>query len=57
MRAEKRYLRKDGGPIWADLTIALACDSLGMPMYEIAVFDDITPHKQAEERIQRITTA
>jgi diguanylate cyclase (GGDEF)-like protein/PAS domain S-box-containing protein len=54
VRSEKRYQRKDGETVWVALTVALARDAGGSPMYEIAVFDDISAHKLSEERIQRI---
>src|SRR5687768_2717960 len=47
-RFEKRYVRADGRVMWADVAIALVRDVFGMPLYEIAVFDDITERKQAE---------
>ncbi|HJT60320.1 MAG TPA: PAS domain S-box protein [Burkholderiales bacterium] len=47
-RFEKRYLRKDGSVVWCDLAIALVRDVFGMPLYEIAVFDDITERKKSE---------
>jgi len=51
-RFEKRYLRKDGTVIWCDIAIALVRDVFGMPLYEIAVFDDITERKDAEAALQ-----
>ncbi len=45
---EKRYLRADGRTVWVDLTVALARGGDGAPLYEIAVFDDITERKHAE---------
>ncbi|MGQ0508973.1 MAG: diguanylate cyclase domain-containing protein [Betaproteobacteria bacterium] len=54
IRAEKRYLHKNGEIVWVALTVALARDAGGEPMYEIAVFDDITVHKLSEARIQRV---
>jgi diguanylate cyclase (GGDEF)-like protein/PAS domain S-box-containing protein len=50
MRFEKRYLRKDGSVAWMDVTVALARDADGKPQYEIAVMDDVTERKRAEER-------
>jgi PAS domain S-box-containing protein len=47
-RFEKRYLRRDGSVVWCDLAIALVRDAAGMPLYEIAVFDDITERKKSE---------
>ena len=51
-RFEKRYLRKDGAVVWCDIAIALVRDVFGMPLYEIAVFDDITERKAAEAALQ-----
>ena len=45
---EKRYLRPDGRTVWVDLAVALARGAEGAPLYEIAVFDDITERKNAE---------
>jgi len=45
---EKRYLRRDGTPFWVDLTIGLVRNARGEPLYEIAVFNDITERKEAE---------
>jgi PAS domain S-box-containing protein len=45
---EKRYLRADGRTVWVDLAVALARSAEGAPLYEIAVFDDITERKNAD---------
>jgi PAS domain S-box-containing protein len=52
---EKRYLRKDGSAVWVDLTVALVRDAEGRPQYEIAVFDDITERKRADEALRQQT--
>jgi diguanylate cyclase (GGDEF)-like protein/PAS domain S-box-containing protein len=52
MRAQKRYLRKDGTPAWVELTIALARDAESNPLYEIAVVEDITERKSAESALR-----
>jgi PAS domain S-box-containing protein len=49
---EKRYRRKDGATVWADLTVAVARDGDGRPLYEIAVFDDITERVNADEALR-----
>ena len=49
---EKRYLRKDGGTVWVDLTVALVRDAEQRPLYEIAVFDDITERKAADAALR-----
>jgi len=52
VRFEKRYLRKNGTPVWVELAVALARDPHGHPQYEIAIFDDITERKRAEEALR-----
>ena len=49
---EKRYRRKDGETVWVDLTVALVRDGDGQPLYEIAVFDDITERKAADAALR-----
>jgi len=53
VRLEKRYLRKDGETVWVDLAIALVRGPDGKPLYEIAIFDDITPRKDAEHALHQ----
>ncbi len=45
---EKRYLRKDGGIVWINLTVALVRRSDGSPDYFISVVEDIHRRKDAE---------
>jgi len=52
VRFEKRYVRKNGSVVWVNLGVALVRDRAGTPQYEIAMFDDITERKQAEERLR-----
>ncbi|HEX6691951.1 MAG TPA: PAS domain S-box protein [Burkholderiales bacterium] len=51
-RFEKRYIRGDGAVVWCELAIALVRRADGTPRYEVAVFDDITERKQAEEELR-----
>jgi PAS domain S-box-containing protein len=53
VRLEKRYVRKDGSTVWVDLAIALVRAPEGRPLYEIAIFDDITPRKEAENALHQ----
>ena len=46
---EKRYLRKDGRLLWGALTASLVRDEAGGPTYFVAVIEDISARKQAEE--------
>jgi PAS domain S-box-containing protein len=46
---EKRYLRKDGGVVWANLMLSLLRSASGDPVHFVAVVEDITGQKRAEE--------
>lgn len=48
---EKRHLRKDGEPRWVRLTNSLVRNPNGDPQYTIAVAEDITQLKQAQESV------
>jgi diguanylate cyclase (GGDEF)-like protein/PAS domain S-box-containing protein len=52
LRLEKRYVRKDGCVVWAALTLSLERDAHGVPLYEIAVYDDVTARKAAEHALR-----
>src|SRR5438270_834170 len=52
VRFEKRYLKKGGSIVWADLAVAVARDAHGHPQYEVALFDDITARKAAEAALR-----
>lgn len=47
---EMRYQRKDESLIWVNLTVTLVRDPAGMPLYFLAVTEDITERKQAEQQ-------
>ncbi len=46
---EKRYLRKDGSPIWVNLTVSLVRTVVGTPHHTIGIIEDIHQRKQIEE--------
>ena len=46
---EKRYVRKDGSPVWVNLTVSLVRESSGEPRYFISVVEDISERKRVEE--------
>jgi PAS domain S-box-containing protein len=50
---EKRYIRKDGSLVWATLTGSLKRDRAGAPEYGIAVIEDISARKAAEEALRQ----
>jgi diguanylate cyclase (GGDEF)-like protein/PAS domain S-box-containing protein len=53
---EKRYLRKDGSTAWVSVNSSVARDGNGMPLYVIAMVEDITERKHAERRIRHLAT-
>ncbi len=49
---EKRYIRKDGTPVWARTTINVIRDEYGRPVRNIAVIQDLNARKEAEQALQ-----
>ncbi|MEX2174177.1 MAG: PAS domain S-box protein [Pirellulaceae bacterium] len=49
---EKRYLRPDGSVIWVKLSVTPMWQPGQPPDYQIAVVEDITQHKQAEDELR-----
>ena len=50
-RMEKRYVHKNGDPIWANLFVTTLRDENGIPHDIIGMAEDITKRKAAESRI------
>src|SRR5439155_12969125 len=48
---EKRFFRKDGELVWGRVVSALHRDADGEPKYSIAMVENITQRKLAEEQI------
>jgi PAS domain S-box-containing protein len=48
-RMQKRYLKKSGEIIWINLTASLIFDREGLPLYGIAMVEDITEIKRSQE--------
>jgi diguanylate cyclase (GGDEF)-like protein/PAS domain S-box-containing protein len=49
----KRYLRKGGQPVWVRLTVSLARDGAGEPLYDIAAFEDVSEDVRKERALKR----
>jgi diguanylate cyclase (GGDEF)-like protein/PAS domain S-box-containing protein len=47
---EKRYVRADRQIVWVNLTVSLVRNGVGHPDFFVAVVEDITRRKMAEER-------
>ena len=50
-RLEKRYLRKDGSLVWGHTAVSAVRDLTGQLRYLIAMVEDITQRKHAEEAL------
>jgi len=49
---EKRYIRKDGSVVWADLTVSAVRDTENKLNYFVSVVQDINERKNAEDRLR-----
>src|SRR5215813_1017096 len=49
---EKRYIRKDGGIVWALVKWKVLRDKNGKPIHTVANAEDITARKQAEDALR-----
>jgi len=50
--SEKRYIKKDGAIVWADVKAALVRNDLGQPLHIVAAMEDITERKRLERRVE-----
>jgi PAS domain S-box-containing protein len=46
---EKRYVRPDGSPVWVHNCVSTVTDPSGRPKYIVAIVQDITERRQAEQ--------
>jgi len=53
MEIDKRFFRKDGSVVWAHVAANLIRSDDGTPAYSIAVIQDITRRKHAEEALRK----
>jgi two-component system, cell cycle sensor histidine kinase and response regulator CckA len=56
-RFEKRYVRKDGEVLWADLAVSIVRDASGGYAATIGVISDISERVRAEAERQRLASA
>jgi PAS domain S-box-containing protein len=54
---EKRYVRKDGSPVWVDLSVSLQRDAAGTPAYSIAIIQDNSERKRLEGELRQAKEA
>lgn len=48
---QKRFVRRDGSTLWADLTVSLVRDAAGRPDYAIGTVQDITERKRLADEL------
>ncbi len=53
----KRYVRKDGSPVWAEFFASLQRDAAGAPAYVIAVIRDLSERKRLEDELRQAKEA
>lgn len=51
-RIQKRYVRKDGATIWAQLTVSLVLDPRGEPQYAVGMVEDVTEQRRTQAALQ-----
>lgn len=51
---ETQFVRKDGLPLWVNITISPVVTSSGEPMYFILFIEDITKRREIEEMLQNL---
>jgi PAS domain S-box-containing protein len=51
-RIEKRFIKKDGALAWLDVTAVMIRDEKENPLYGLAMIEDITDRKRAEEALR-----
>ena len=50
---QKRYLRKNGLPVWVDLSVSLVADKAGRPLHFIKQFQDATERVTLLENLEK----
>jgi diguanylate cyclase (GGDEF)-like protein/PAS domain S-box-containing protein len=51
-RAEKRFNRADGGQVWTHLTLSLVRGDDGVPLYQVAMVEDVTDRHMLQNRLR-----
>ncbi|WP_416675326.1 PAS domain-containing hybrid sensor histidine kinase/response regulator [Egbenema bharatensis] len=49
---EKRFLHKNGQPIWTTIDVSVVRDAAGQPLYFIGMVQNVTARKQAEASLE-----
>lgn len=51
-RLEKQFIRPDGGRVWTDLIVSLVRGEDGLPLYQVAMIEDVTDRRLLQERLR-----
>ncbi len=51
VRAEKRYVRQDGSTVWGAISVSVAKDAQGRPVFMISQIRDITSERRTREKL------
>ncbi|MGP4016801.1 putative bifunctional diguanylate cyclase/phosphodiesterase [Saccharopolyspora sp. 5N708] len=51
-RGEKHFERPDGSTVWTDLTVSLVRGEDGLPLYQVAMIEDVTDRRLLQERLR-----
>ncbi len=54
---EKRYVRRDGSPVWVELSVSLQRNAAGKPDHFIGIVQDISSRKQLEGELRQAKEA
>ncbi|MDQ2776047.1 MAG: PAS domain S-box protein [Acidobacteriota bacterium] len=49
---EKRFLSRNGDPVWVHVTVSAVCNDLGSPVHTIGVIEDIGERKRTEQALR-----
>nr|WP_246330646.1 EAL domain-containing protein [Saccharopolyspora hordei] len=51
-RVEKQFSRPDGGTVWTEMIVSLVRDEDGLPLYQVALIEDVTDRLMLQERLR-----
>jgi diguanylate cyclase (GGDEF)-like protein/PAS domain S-box-containing protein len=51
-RIERLFRRRDGSPLWTNVTVSLVRDDAGAPQYLVGMVEDITERHQLQEQLR-----
>ncbi|PKW13217.1 putative bifunctional diguanylate cyclase/phosphodiesterase [Saccharopolyspora spinosa] len=51
-RAEKQFKRPDGATVWTELIVSLVRGEDGLPLYQVALIEDVTDQRMLQERLR-----